>query len=197
MPIVNPDDFVFLPVEHPNNVELKAEGVCICFALYGRKPDGSRFIGMHPWSGFNATEVMAEDQKSENVWGLVCKLITNARIQLGLRPNQAPSLDSIYIFGGERRQQADDGQLLLAGTEFEVSALQRYLKTHCEDQFVCSEETGFHFRSFLATGDDILTVTMQGLSEPSSEVSRYENDSEIDMEPESLEVPNLAGPTSP
>ncbi len=180
--IVGIDEIVFLPIEGDNSAELEAYGVttCICLALYGHKEDHSRFIGMYHWSGFNDTSAMSESDKNENIYGLVCRLVTNARDQLSLDENASLYLDNFFVIGGEREQE------MLAGTEFEVEALKTYIQSECEEEFVFSDATNFSFQNYLTSGEDVLTVTMKTTSmHPHWLVSRAETQMDRSLDEDS------------
>lgn len=181
--IVHIDEIVFLPINVGEPSELEAYGVttCICLALYGHTSNGSSFIGMYHWSGFNHGGERDEETVSVNVYSLVSQLVTSAREQLELDESEPLFLDSISVIGGERRQEAGDGTLLLSGTEFEVNALNRHLRTQCRKEFICSDTTDFSFHSYLTSGEATLTVKMNHINQqPDWLVSEAENGIDMD-----------------
>ena len=139
---------------------LKTEGVttCICFALYGRKQDGTSFIGMYHWSGFNSLDGDDEDK----IAGVICKIAVSAREQLGLQEDEALYLDRVFFIGGEKRQEAPDGSLIITGTEREVKALEKFILGAWEAEFDFSGKgVEYIYYNFLTEGEESLTVKME------------------------------------
>ena len=157
---VEMDKCVFLPIVTRTEI-LQTGGVttCICLLIYGLLENNALFMGMYHWSGFDLEGSSSAVDEKTLVNSLVARLFYSAQQQLEHPANVRLYLDKLYIVGGERRQLAPNGELVLSGTEADVSALKKYTTSQCKDFFV-TKKANFYTANFLTKNDQDLTITM-------------------------------------
>lgn len=112
--------------------ELITEGVttCIAFVVHGlffnKKNKQVPFCGLFHWSGFNSTDsALTYNQKMNDV---LEHFFDNVRYLLKVDDELTLYLTQLAFIGGEKAEFDENQELVLSGSENEVTYLKRVLK---------------------------------------------------------------------
>jgi hypothetical protein len=152
---------IFKPLQTgEETLETHGVSTCICLMIIGHQEDNSSFIGMYHWPGFEREFNSPGYTISNAIRDLTHFLVIEARKHLHILPSAPVFLDHFFSVGGEVKQTATDGELLVSGTELEVTALNTYIIQHCKRFFVVSENSRFSTKNYLTKDDEFLNITL-------------------------------------
>jgi hypothetical protein len=114
---------------------------------------------MYHFSGFNFKESTSEANNIGAVESLANQLAFKARKDLGLSEKIPLYLDQLSLIGGEKRQIDSSGELLLSGTERDVTLLREHIISQCASVFN-TKLVKYNAHNYLTTGSQDLTVTI-------------------------------------
>lgn len=96
---------------------------CIAFIIRGsfwnEDEEQTRFCGLYHWSGFDVYAADPNEQTSKALIFFLDKL----RAFSGVEDDALINIESLQFIGGEREQRDENNEIILSGTEKEVSSL--------------------------------------------------------------------------
>ena len=135
---------------------------CIVFAVRGFYEDDDEkqvlFCGLHHWSGFIADSMASEKNQCLNI---ISQFFMNLRTDLEIEDEERITISSLDFIGGEKAQM-DGDEVVVSGTEREVTLIQEVIREYdfSEDNMGIGLSTVTH-QHFLTSGNDSITVTLR------------------------------------
>ncbi len=141
---------------------LITEGVCTCiaFMIRGQYWDDEleekiSFCGLYHWSGFGFSN-KNRDQLAQETFE---DFLESLRAEFNLYPDTPIDIISLQFIGGEK-EEIDDDEITLHGTEAEVRSLTKIVQQFdFKGHFFILHPDAIEHHHFLTSGDQSITIT--------------------------------------